>query len=102
MGERHRVEPDVSGGEKLALRLLRKPRERHPAVVAADHAAGDQVLRGLAGEELAGESGQGGVVIEERAAGAREVAVRGGFGDAVAVAVELREVGVLRPPRPPT
>ena len=105
VGQSHRVKPDVCRGEELALCLLREARQRHPAVLAsglaADHAARDEVLRGLAGEQLAGEAGQRRVVVEERPAARRVVAARGRLGDAVAILVELRELGVLLPLGPP-
>ena len=105
VGQGHRVKPDVGRGEELALCLFREARQRHPAVLAsglaADHATRDEVLRGLAGEQLAGEAGQRRVVVEERSAARRVVAVRGRLGDAVAILVELRELGVLLPLGPP-
>ena len=50
---------------------------------------------------MAGEAGQRRVVVEERPAARRVVAARGRLGDAVAILIELRELGVLLPLGPP-
>ena len=73
-----RVEPGIGRREELGLLLARRATQCQPGAVAFDDRAMDEVLRRLAGQQLAAQAGQGDVLVHQRRTGRREVAVRGG------------------------
>ena len=92
-----RVKPGIARREELGLLLARRTTQRQPGAVALDDRAMDEVLRRLAGQQLSAQAGQRDVLVHQRRTGRREVAVRGGLLDAVAITVVLREARIVRP-----